>query len=100
MRGLVLLAAWSSTAREHHIRRHFQSPLYAIENGPLDVYGQFAFWMSSPSLLDHEPDRQAEVERLLAAHMSASPAGTAGHFGGFPARLPAPPANRPPDNYG
>ena len=56
------------------------SRLYAIENGPLDVYAQFGFWMSSPSLFDHEPQRQAEVERLLAAHMSASPAGTAGHF--------------------
>ena len=78
--GLVLLATWSSTQQERHIRRHFQSRLYAIENGPLDVYAQFGFWMSSPSLFDHEPQRQAEVERLLAAHMSASPAGTAGHF--------------------
>src|SRR5690242_13268761 len=39
--GLVLLAAWSSTQREHHIRRHFESRLYALEHGPLDVYAQF-----------------------------------------------------------
>jgi pimeloyl-ACP methyl ester carboxylesterase len=78
--ALVLVATWSSTRREHHIRRHFESRLYALENGPLDVYAQFAFWMSSPSLYDHEPDQQAEVERLLATHMSANPAGTAGHF--------------------
>jgi 3-oxoadipate enol-lactonase len=78
--GLALLATWSSTQREHHIRRHFQSRLYAIENGPLDVYAQFGFWMSSPSFFDQEPERQAEVERLLAAHMSANPAGTAAHF--------------------
>jgi pimeloyl-ACP methyl ester carboxylesterase len=57
---LILLATWSSSKREHHIRRHFESRLFAIENGPLDVY-QFAFWMSSPSLFDHEPDRQAQV---------------------------------------
>ncbi len=77
---LVLLATWSSSAREHHIRRHFESRLYALENGPIDVYSQFAFWMSSPSLYDHEPKRQAEVERLLRRHMSGTPAGTAGHF--------------------
>jgi pimeloyl-ACP methyl ester carboxylesterase len=80
VRGLVLLATWSSTRREHHIRRHFESRLYALEHGPPDVYAQFGFWMSAPSLLDFEPDRQADVERLLTAHMSASPAGTAGHF--------------------
>jgi pimeloyl-ACP methyl ester carboxylesterase len=78
--GLILLATWSSTKREHHIRRHFESRLYALEHGPLDVYAQFAFWMSAPSLYDHEPERQAEVERLLATHMSADPAGVAGHF--------------------
>jgi pimeloyl-ACP methyl ester carboxylesterase len=78
--GLVLLATWSSSAREHHIRRHFESRLYALRNGPLDVYGQFAFWMSSPSLFDHEPERQAEVERRLQAHMSGTPVGIAGHF--------------------
>lgn len=36
--------------------------------------------MSAPSFYDHEPERQAEVDRLLAKHMSANPAGTAGHF--------------------
>ncbi len=78
--GLVLLATWSSTAREHHIRRHFESRLYALQNGPMSVYAQFAFWMSSPSVIDHEPERQAEVERLLRTHMSGTPAGAAGHF--------------------
>lgn len=78
--GLVLLATWSSTAREHHIRRHFESRLYALENGPLDVYAQFAFWMCSPYLYDHEPELQAGVEARLRSHMSANPAGTAQHF--------------------
>jgi pimeloyl-ACP methyl ester carboxylesterase len=77
---LVLVATWSSSSTEHHIRRHFESRLYALEHGPLDVYGQFGFWMSSPTLYDHEPERQAEVERLLKTHMSTNLAGTAGHF--------------------
>ena len=77
---LVLLATWSSSTAEHHIRRHFESRLYALEHGPLDVYAQFAFWMSSPTLYDTEPDRQAAVERALAEHMSRNLRGTAGHF--------------------
>jgi pimeloyl-ACP methyl ester carboxylesterase len=78
--GLVLLATWSSSSREHHIRRHFESRLYALENGPVDVYAQFAFWMSSPYLYDHEPELQAQVEARLRAHMSTNVAGTAQHF--------------------
>lgn len=77
---LVLVSTWSSTAREHHIRRHFESRLYALENGPLDVYAQFAFWMSSPWLFDHQPDLQVEVEARLRAGMSSLTEGTAGHF--------------------
>jgi 3-oxoadipate enol-lactonase len=78
--GLVLLATWSSSSTEHHIRRHFESRLYALENGPIDVYTQFAFWMSSPWLYDHEPMQQAAVEEQLRAHMSTSMLGTRGHF--------------------
>ena len=77
---LVLLATWSSSSAQHHIRRHFASRLYALEHGPLDVFQQFAFWMSSPTLLDEEPERQAEVEQLLRTHSSATPQGLAGHF--------------------
>jgi pimeloyl-ACP methyl ester carboxylesterase len=80
VRGLVLVATWSSSCTEHHIRRHFESRLFALEHGPLDVYRQFGFWMSSPTLYDTEPDRQAEVERLLAGTMSTDLAGTAAHF--------------------
>jgi 3-oxoadipate enol-lactonase len=78
--GLVLLATWSSSSSEHHLRRHFESRLYALENGPMDVYAQFAFWMSSPWFIDHEPDRQVGVENDLRGHMSTSATGTAGHF--------------------
>ena len=78
--ALVLVATWSSTAEEHHIRRHFESRLYALERGPLDVFAQFAFWMSSPHLYDHEPELQADVERQLREHTSQNLAGTAQHF--------------------
>jgi pimeloyl-ACP methyl ester carboxylesterase len=78
--GLVLVATWSSSSAEHHIRRHFESRLYALEHGPLDVYGQFGFWMSSPTLYDTEPELQSVVEQRLRTHMSANLAGTAAHF--------------------
>ncbi|SHK43273.1 Pimeloyl-ACP methyl ester carboxylesterase [Pseudonocardia thermophila] len=80
VRALGLVATWSSTAREHHIRRHFESRLYALEHGPLDVFAKFAFWMSAPAVVDHEPDLQSEVEGLLAEHTSRNVAGTAAHF--------------------
>ena len=80
VRTAVLLATWSSTARENHIRRHFESRLYALEHGPLDVFAQFAFWMSAPSVVDDEPELQARVERELKEATSARLDGTAAHF--------------------
>ncbi|MFC5949297.1 alpha/beta fold hydrolase [Pseudonocardia lutea] len=80
VRGLGLVATWSSTAREHHIRRHFESRLYALEKGPLDVFAQFAFWMSAPAVVDREPELQRRVEALLGEHTSRNPPGTAAHF--------------------
>lgn len=80
VRSLVLAATWSSTAREKHMQRHFESRLYALENGPLDVYAQFAFWMSAPSVIDDEPRLQAAVEQELRRHMSTRTEGTAAHF--------------------
>lgn len=77
---LVLVASWSSSARERHIRRHFESRLYALEHGPLDVFAQFAFWMSSYTLMDTEPELQARVEQELVAGMSTDRAGIAAHF--------------------
>ncbi|MHA6794306.1 alpha/beta fold hydrolase [Pseudonocardia bannensis] len=80
VRSVVLAATWSSTEREKHMQRHFASRLYALENGPVDVYAQFAFWMSSPSVIDEEPDLQAAVEAELRRHMSTRLDGTAAHF--------------------
>lgn len=80
VRALCLVATWSSTAREHHIRRHFDSRVYALERGPLDVFAQFAFWMSAPSIIDQEPELQHQVEMVLGEHTSRNPTGTAAHF--------------------
>jgi pimeloyl-ACP methyl ester carboxylesterase len=80
VRSAVLVATWSSSSREHHIRRHFESRLYALENGPLDVFAQFAFWMSAPSVVDDEPELQLAVEEALAGQMSRRLDGTASHF--------------------
>jgi pimeloyl-ACP methyl ester carboxylesterase len=80
VRSTVLVGTWSSTRREHHIRRHFESRLYSLQHGPLDVFTQFTFWMSSPTLLDEEPELQTVVEERLAAHTSRWPEGTASHF--------------------
>lgn len=80
VRSVVLAATWSSTSRERHLHRHFTSRLYALEHGPADVYAQFAFWMSAPSVIDEEPELQAAVEAELRRHMSPRPDGTAAHF--------------------
>lgn len=80
VRSAVLAATWSSTSREKHLERHFSSRLYALEHGPLDVYARFAFWMSSPTLIDEEPELQAAVEEELRRHMSTRLDGTAAHF--------------------
>ncbi|HEY0484944.1 MAG TPA: alpha/beta hydrolase [Mycobacteriales bacterium] len=80
VRSAVLLSTWSSTRREHHLRRHFASRLYALEHGPLDVFAQFAFWMSAPSVVDDEPELQSTVEERLRGCTSTRLDGTAGHF--------------------
>ncbi|GAA1142231.1 alpha/beta fold hydrolase [Nocardioides aquiterrae] len=80
VRSAVLVGTWSSSSREHHIRRHFESRLAALERGPLDVFGLFAFWMSAHSILDEEPELQRVVEDRLDAHTSRRPEGTASHF--------------------
>jgi 3-oxoadipate enol-lactonase len=80
VRSMVLLATWSSTAREHHIRRHFGSRLYALERGPLDVFAKFAFWMSAPSVVDDDPELQKRVEAEVRKGMSDRPVGLAAQF--------------------
>jgi pimeloyl-ACP methyl ester carboxylesterase len=81
VRSAVLLSTWSTTAREHHIRRHYESRLYALEHTTFDVFAKFAFWMWSPTLVDEEHERILELEGFLrGVSGSRDPSGYAGHF--------------------
>jgi 3-oxoadipate enol-lactonase len=68
VRSATLVGTWSS------------SRLYALERGPLEVFAQFAFWMSAHSIVDEEPKLQRAVEESLAQDTSRALEGTAGHF--------------------
>ncbi len=57
----LLLSTWTSTREEHHIRRHFEARLLALEKAPRDVFAAFAFWMWAPSVVDDEPERVDEI---------------------------------------
>jgi pimeloyl-ACP methyl ester carboxylesterase len=77
----VLLSSWASTPREHHLRRHYQARLIALERGPIEVFRAFGFWVWAPSLIDDEPDRAAELEALVAqAGGSITAEAYANHF--------------------
>jgi 3-oxoadipate enol-lactonase len=77
----VLLSTWSSTMREHHMRRHYESRLFALENGPMEVFKKFAFWMWAPSMVDDEYETICELETFLALVTGSKEAsGFAGHF--------------------
>lgn len=81
VRSVTLLSTWGRTADEHHIRRHYESRMYALANGPLDVFRRFAFWMWSPSLVDEEYERIVELEAFLSSVSgSRDVSGFIGHF--------------------
>lgn len=65
VRRAVLLSTWSSTPREHHIRRHYEARLLALERAPLEVFRAFAFWMWAPSFVDDHPDEMAASEQFF-----------------------------------
>ena len=73
VQSAVLLSTWSSSAREHHIRRHFSSRLVALQEAPIEVFRAFAFWMWSPTIVDNEPDLVERTERLFLEESSAQP---------------------------
>jgi pimeloyl-ACP methyl ester carboxylesterase len=80
-RSAALISTWSSTAREHHIRRHYQSRLIALEKGPIEVFRAFAFWMWAPSMVDEEYDRIVELEEFFRTIAGARDLrGYVGHF--------------------
>jgi 3-oxoadipate enol-lactonase len=81
VRSAVLLSTWGRTADEHHIRRHYESRKFALENASLDVFRRFAFWMWSPTLVDEEYERICELEDYLGSVTGSSDvSGFIGHF--------------------
>lgn len=81
VRSASLISTWSSTRREEHIRRWFQARLTTLELAPIDVFRAFAFWMSSHTIIDLEPEWQAEIEAFFAKNSSAQPPHAyIGHF--------------------
>jgi 3-oxoadipate enol-lactonase len=81
VRSAVLISTWSSTRREPHIRRWFEARLLMLRNAPIDVFRGSAFWMSSPTIIDLEPELQAGVEEFFARNSAAQPLHAyIGHF--------------------
>ncbi|MCU1619957.1 MAG: Pimeloyl-ACP methyl ester carboxylesterase [Modestobacter sp.] len=81
VRSAVLLSTWGRTADEHHVRRHYESRRYALQHATLDVFGRFAFWMWSPTLLEEEHERITALEGELRAWTgSKDVSGFIGHF--------------------
>lgn len=82
VRSATLISTWSSTRREHHIRRWFEGRLLTLKSGaPIEVFRAFGFWMASHTVIDLEPELQAEVEAFFAANSAAQPPHAyIGHF--------------------
>jgi 3-oxoadipate enol-lactonase len=77
----VLISTWSSTAREHHIRRHFESRLFALQENAIEVFKKFAFWMWAPSMVDDHYDHITELDAYFATIAGARHlSGYVGHF--------------------
>jgi len=77
----LLLSTWTSTREEHHIRRHFEARLLAIQKAPFDVFAAFAFWMWAPSFVDDEPERMDEIVNFFVeVSGSQPPEAYANHF--------------------
>jgi len=86
VRSATMVSTWSSTRREDHLRRWFKARLSALRTGaPIEVFRAFAYWMSSPTIVDLEPDLQAEVETFFAA--TAGSMQTHAYIGHFEADL-------------
>lgn len=69
----VMLSTWSSSPIEHHIRRHFEARLIALEQAPRDVFAAFAFWMWAPSVVDDDPERMDEIQRYFGEVSGSQP---------------------------
>lgn len=73
VRSAVLLGTWSSTRREHHIRRWFEARLRTLQQAPLEVFQAYSFWMWAPSVIDHEPEQTLELETFFREHSAHQP---------------------------
>jgi 3-oxoadipate enol-lactonase len=81
VRSVVLVSTWSKSSLEHHVRRHYEARKYALENGPMDLFRKFAFWMWSPSMVDEEYERICELEDFVGTVSgSRDISGFIGHF--------------------
>lgn len=81
VKAAVLMSTWSSTSREHHVRRHYESRIYALRNADLDVFKRFAFWMWAPATLDDRYEEFLELEAFLGTVSGARDvSGYIGHF--------------------
>ncbi|MGI8557015.1 MAG: alpha/beta fold hydrolase [Solirubrobacteraceae bacterium] len=73
VRSAVLLGTWSSTRREHHIRRWFEARLKTLRDAPLAVFHAYSFWMWAPSVVDREPGLVEELEAFFREHSGRQP---------------------------
>jgi pimeloyl-ACP methyl ester carboxylesterase len=73
VRRAVLLGTWSSTRREHHIRRWFEARLRTLREAPLEVFQAYTFWMWAPSVIDQEPGLVAELEAFFRQNSGRQP---------------------------
>jgi pimeloyl-ACP methyl ester carboxylesterase len=72
-RSAVLISTWSSTAREHHIRRWFEARLLSLREAPRAVFGAYSFWMWAPTIVDQEPALMAELEEFFRQNSGEQP---------------------------
>ena len=82
VRSAVLMSTWSSTSLEHHVRRHYQARIYALQHAEdFEVFRRFAFWMWAPSTVDDRYEDLTELEKFLGSVSGARDvSGYIGHF--------------------
>jgi 3-oxoadipate enol-lactonase len=82
VRSAVLMSTWSSTSLEHHVRRHYQSRIYALQHAEdFEVFRKFAFWMWAPSTVDERYEDLLDLEAFLGTVSGAKDvSGYIGHF--------------------
>lgn len=80
VRSAVMWGTWSCTPIEHHIRRHFEARLIALEQAPFEVFRAASFWAWAPSFVEREPTRMAALEEFIKQVSSVPLDAWANHF--------------------